>query len=70
MRNYDEYSSNVYPVFLFKEFTNEYFNNYLESSSIVIRKDFYNIITINDLVKINENKIIFATTTQNKQQLY
>ena len=26
---YDEYSSNVYPVFLFKEFTNEYFNNYL-----------------------------------------
>ena len=64
-----------YPFFLFKEFKNDNFQDYLPSlyneSKIIIRKNYFsNILLLNDLIKINENKIVFISTSNNTEILY
>ena len=72
---YKSYIDILYPVFLFKIFVqaSNSFENYLpnEFSSIVLKKyQFNNNIFLNDLIKINKNKIVFTSTLLNRETLF
>ena len=67
--------NNIYPFFLFKEFKENKFINYLpssytDSSIIIENKDFYNILSANDIIKLNDNKIAFVSTLESKTIMY
>ena len=65
----------IYPFFMFKEFKDDKFENYLNSSyvdsTIIIKKsDFLYSLAFNDLIKINDNKIAFVSASANREILY
>ena len=74
---YKSYLNILYPVLLFKIYaqTTESFENYLPNSytdsSIILQKyQFISDILLNDIIKINENKIVFSATLQDRETLY
>ena len=74
---YKSFSTILYPIFLFKQFdqSSNSFQNYLPSSysesSIALQNyQFNNNLLLNDLIKINEKKIVFASTLIDKETLY
>ena len=58
-----------YPVLLFKEYINGKLNNYLPQV-ILDKKEFCLDALLNDLIKINENKICFLSTSESKEEMY
>ena len=76
--SYYKYINNIpYPHVLFKEFNIETntFENYLSSrypnSEIILdKKYFYGPVSLNDIVKMNENKICLGTLLENKEYIY
>ena len=67
--------SEIYPFFLFKEFNNDNFEDYLPNthneSKIIIRKNYFsNSLLLNDLIKISDNKIVFISASENTEILY
>ena len=68
--------TNINPFFLFKEFKNGNFTDYLPSiytdSKIIINKNdyYYNNLLLSDLIKINDNKVVFVSSSQNKEILH
>ena len=61
------------PRLLIKEYKNNYFSNYLGISPSVITLNNQNLeryILLNDIVKMNENKVIFMSTVENREKLY
>ena len=72
--------SEIYPFFLFKEFNNDNFEDYLPNthneSKIIIRKNYFSTIQnftsllLNDLIKISDNKIVFISASENTEILY
>ena len=73
--SYEIINENNYPSFLLMEYDaeNTCFKNYLTiSNSTIILKETnftYNLL-LNDIIKINENKVIFTATTKSKETLY
>ena len=68
-------SGNNYPTFLFLEYdsTIPSFKDYLSTprSTIILQKPGFNYnVLLNDIIKINENKIIFSAPLENKEVLY
>ena len=68
-------SNYIYPFFLFKEFRETEFINYLNNSytnsTIVITKNvFYNILSTNDIIKLKDNKIAFVSASESKKILF
>jgi len=67
-----------YPYLLFKEFNIETnsFENYLPdkyvNSEIILnqRDDFFGALLMNNIIRINENKICFCTIPSNKETIY
>ena len=73
--SYTNISNIYYPFFLFMEFDNEHsqFKEYLsiESSKIILQKKKLNYyLLLNDIVKINDNKIAFSAPSKNKEILF
>ena len=68
--------TNINPFFLFKEFKNDDFTDYLPStytdSKIIIDKAdyYYNNLLLSDLIKITDNKVVFVSSSKNKEILY
>ena len=58
-----------YPVLLFKEYNNKELNDYI-SPIILNKKEFCMDILFNDLIKINNNKISFISTSEDKEEMY
>ena len=73
--SFHQYTTGVYPFFIFKELKDNEFVNYLSSdypdSKIIIEKNnFKNNLAYCDLIKINDNKIVFVTCSTEKEILY
>ena len=58
----------IFPVFLFEEFINDDFIEYI--SVMISKNDFCKLMFLNDMIKINDNKIIFVSPLQSKEKLY
>ena len=56
------------PIILFKKYTDGELKDVF--SLIELDKEFNNENLLNDLIKINENKLCFISTTENKQEMY
>ena len=74
---FDSFSWNSYPVLLFKEFDiqNNEFKSYLsssynDSSIVLMKKRFNKDVLMNDLIRINENKVCLCTIYEDKQTIY
>ena len=70
--SYSYNNNNYYPSFLFMEF-NDGFQNYLTTSdsTIILQKSNMNYtLLLNDIIKINENKVIFTSVDQSREVLY
>ena len=74
---YYHYFTNVLnPIIIFKEFNieNQKFENYFSEgpyiSGIQIKKTLYNNLLLNDFIKLNNNKFVFAATVEDKETLY
>ena len=73
--SYETISSKNYPFILFKDYdmNDNYFINYLttENSKIIIEKEGFNYnILLNDIVKINDNKIAFSAPLEERKIVY
>ena len=58
-----------YPVLLFKNYLNNQLNDYIPEV-ILDKKEFNTDCLLNVLIKINENKICFISTSENKEEMY
>ena len=65
-------TNNLYPVLLLKEFehNSSILINYTISEIILNKIEVNNDLLLNDIIKINNNKICFLTISNNKEKLY
>ena len=72
---FDYESTSIQPKLLFKEFNNNQFINYLPDeipSSLIILNlpGLSHNLLLNDLIRINENKVCFSSTLSDKETIY
>ena len=67
----------IYPFLLFKEFDRgiNYFkdflaNKYTDSKIKLDKRVFYGPVLINDIIRLNENKICFSTVVESRETIY
>ena len=59
-----------HPVILFKTFNGNQLVDYISSEIMLDKKEFNMESAFNDLIRVNENKICFVSTSENKDQMY
>ena len=57
------------PILLFKEYSNKKLNDFIPKITLD-KKEFNNEILYNDLIKVNDNKLCFISTSENKEEMY
>ena len=70
-----KYSDVIFPFFVFKEFKNDKFQDYLSNiypnSTILIQKsDYSDSLSFTDLIRIDDDKIVFMSSSKSKEVLY
>ena len=73
--SYETKTNKIYPFILFKDYdiNANYFTNYLPTSmsKIIIEKEGFNYnVLLNDIVKLNNNKIAFSAPLQERRIVY
>ena len=59
-----------HPVILFKTFNNNKLIDYISQEIILDKKEFNMESAFNDLIRVNENKVCFISTSENKDKMF